>query len=223
MQTHRTVDGAPTPESPDATPAQVASGAAALGASSDRPSRQQPSRHGATAQGRHRGAHQRIPERAPAEHDRRPRQGIERRPRQGRRRAVAHRQGHGRPCASGVLLDRRAGARVGIRSQRGLLGVHVLAHDRGAARGERGARPCPRRRRRRDVEHHRLQGPRDVRAVRRRRRRGGRIGGAAGRAVLFSTSSTRSTARGGPALCMPAGGSARAVVARERSISGCTT
>ena len=91
MQTHRTVDEQrPAAASLDAR--HSASGAAAFGASSDRSSRQQPSRHRATAQGRHRGARQRIPERAPAEHDRRPRQGAERRPRQGRRSAVAHRE-----------------------------------------------------------------------------------------------------------------------------------
>ena len=43
-------------------------------------------------QKRHRRARQRVHERAPAVHDRRPRQGVERRPGQGRRSAIAHRE-----------------------------------------------------------------------------------------------------------------------------------
>ena len=93
MQTQRTVDGAPTPPSPESPHVRSPAVPAALGASSDRASRQRPSRHGASAQGRRRGAHRRIPQGPPAEHHRRHRQGIERRPRHDRRRAVAHRQG----------------------------------------------------------------------------------------------------------------------------------
>jgi hypothetical protein len=40
MQTQRTVDGTLTPESPDTKTREVAGGATALGASSDRASRQ---------------------------------------------------------------------------------------------------------------------------------------------------------------------------------------
>ena len=73
-----------------------------------------------------------------------------------------------------------------------------------------GARDqCAGDRRRRDVEHHRLHRPGDLRAVRRRRRRrgAGRVGRS--RRSASSTSSTRSTAAAAPSLCMPAGGSLR--------------
>ena len=72
--------------------------------------------------------------------------------------------------------DRRV-ARLGIRSERGLFGVHLLDHDRQPAGRERGPRARPGGRRRRHVEHHRLPGSGDVRALRRRRRRGGRVRG----------------------------------------------
>ncbi len=65
------------------------------------------------------------------------------------------------------------------------------------------------RRRRRHVEHHRLHGPRDLRAVRRRRRRRRAVAGARGRSRAFSTSRTRSTAAAARRCCMPAGGSLR--------------
>ena len=58
MQPQRTVDEAPTPTVAGVDARHSDSGAAALGASSDRASRQQPSRDRASAQGRHRGAHQ---------------------------------------------------------------------------------------------------------------------------------------------------------------------
>ena len=69
----------------------------------------------------------------------------------------------------------------------------------------RRARARAGRRRRRDVEHHRLQGSRDLRPVRRRRRRGGRLGGRRARRPRFSTSSTRLTAAAGRrCACRPA-------------------
>ena len=68
--------------------------------------------------------------------------------------------------------DRRD-QRVGIRPRRGLFGLHVLADASATQMVATGAvRARAGRRRRRDVEHHRLHRSRDVRAVRRRRRRG---------------------------------------------------
>ena len=104
--------------------------------------------------------------------------------------------------------DRRA-ARVGLRPERGLLGVHLLADHGEPDGGDRRARSRAGRRRRRDVEHHRLQGSRR-------------------RACCSATAPARSSCpaangddgaildfeheidgSGGPALCMPAGGSLR--------------
>ena len=101
--------------------------------------------------------------------------------------------------------DRRA-PRVGVRSRRGVLGLHVLADDGDADGGDRRARPRAGRRRRRDVEHHRLHRSRDVRALRRRRRRGGAAPADDDepRIIDFAHEIDGS---GGPALCMPAGGS----------------
>ena len=75
--------------------------------------------------------------------------------------------------------------------------------------GERRARARAGGRRRRDVEHHRLQGSRDLRAVRRRRRRGGRVGGATPGDGAILDFEHEIDGSGGPALCMPAGGSLR--------------
>ena len=111
--------------------------------------------------------------------------------------------------------DRRA-SRVGLRPQRRVLGVHLLADDREPAGRHRRARPRAGRRRRRDVEHHRLQGSRDVRALRRRRRRGRRLGRRGRRRARFSISSTRSTAAAAHALFMPGGRQPAAAVARDR-------
>ena len=76
--------------------------------------------------------------------------------------------------STACLLQHKIGAtrRVGLRPRRRVLGVHLRADDGGAARRQRCARPRAGRGRRRDVEHHRLHGPHDLRAVRRRRRRG---------------------------------------------------
>ena len=71
----------------------------------------------------------------------------------------------------------------------------------------RRARVRARGGRRRDVEHHRLHGSRDVRALRRRRGRGRRGAGRARTSRTSSTSRTRSTDPAAPALMMPAGGS----------------
>ena len=60
--------------------------------------------------------------------------------------------------STACLVQHKIGAqqRVGIRPQRRVLGVHLLADDREPDRGERRARSRAGRRRRRDVEHHRL-------------------------------------------------------------------
>ena len=147
MQTQRTVDGAPRHVARfDAR--QVAGGAAALGASSDRASRQRPPRHGASAQGRRRGAHRRLPQGPPAEHHRRHRQGIERRPRHDRRRAVAHRQGQRR--------HRRRGGRVAM--------AHTLSRGvpQRASRPQREEAPDPGPSRRFASREWRTAGDRDV-------------------------------------------------------------
>ena len=80
-----------------------------------------------------------------------------------------------------VAAQDRGDEGLGLRPRRGMLGLHLRADDRHADGGERLDRPRARRRRRRDVEHHRLHRSRDVRALRRRRRRGGPVGGAAWR------------------------------------------
>ena len=102
--------------------------------------------------------------------------------------------------------DRRA-PRVGLRHQRRLLGIHLLADDGEPAGGDRRARARAGRRRRRDVEHHRLHGSLDLRAVRRRRRRGRRVGGAAPGDGAILDFEHEIDGSGGDALCMPAGGS----------------
>ena len=98
--------------------------------------------------------------------------------------------------STACLIQHKIGAHHawGFDLERRLLGVHLLADDREPDGGERRPRPRARGRRRRHVEHHRLQGSRDLRAVRRRRRRGGRLGRRATATARFSTSSTRSTA-----------------------------
>ena len=77
--------------------------------------------------------------------------------------------------------EARHSARVGVRPDGGLLGVHVLA---GGGEPDGGDRHAPARagcRHRRHVEHHRLHRSRHVRALRRRRRRrGGEPGGRRG-------------------------------------------
>ena len=104
----------------------------------------------------------------------------------------------------GAAQDRRA-PRLGLRPERGLLGVHLLADDGQPDGGERRARARAGGRRRRDVEHHRLHGSRDLRAVRRRRRRGGGVGRRSRASRRSSTSSTRSTAAAGRrCACRPA-------------------
>ena len=85
-----------------------------------------------------------------------------------------------------------------------------------------GARARAGRRRRRDVEHHRLHRPRDLRAVRRRRRRGRRLGGRATATAAILDFEHEIDGSGGPALCMPAGGSLRPP-SHETIDSGCTT
>ena len=128
MQTQRTGDGARHVARTDAR--HVASGAAALGAASDRASRQQPSRRGASAQGRRRRAHHRIPQGPPAEHDRRHRQGIERRP-----RTIAAGLSHiGRASDA----HQRRGGRVAM--------AHTLSHrvtSEARASDQRPGRPSP--------------------------------------------------------------------------------
>ena len=102
--------------------------------------------------------------------------------------------------------DRRA-PRLGLRPRRRLFRIHLCADDRHADGRDRRARPRAGGRRRRDVEHHRLH------AIGRR-------------ACCSATAPARSCSRrrpttsrriidfaheidgsGGPALCMPAGGS----------------
>ena len=101
--------------------------------------------------------------------------------------------------------DRRAQG-LGLRSLGGVLGVHLLADRRQSDDRRRRRQACAGDRRRRDVEHHRLHRSRDLRAVRRRRGRGG--------ARPVATTDYRHPrlraqvdGSGGPALCMPAGGS----------------
>ena len=77
----------------------------------------------------------------------------------------------------------RCEPRVGIRPGRRLFGLPLCADDGDAHGCERSPRARAGRGRRRDVEHHRLQGSDDLRIVRRRCRRSGPVGRGAGRAV----------------------------------------
>ena len=132
-----------------------------------------------------RTGHSRAAHRRSRRRDLRPREGgLARRHRAGRPDARRHRlhrrrhdhaghdvSEHGVPAPA---QDRRDQG-VGVRSRRGLLGVHLRADDRGAPGGVGHDRARAGRRRRRDVEHSRLHRSHDLRAVRRRRRRGGRL------------------------------------------------
>ena len=137
----------------------------------------------------------------------------ERRPHARRHRRHHRRDGDARHDVSEHRVpdsaqDRRA-SRVGLRPERRLLGVHLRALDREPVCRDRRARARARGRHRRDVEHHRLQGSRHLRDLRRRRRRRRRLGGHGrgdGRIIDFEH---EIDGGGGPALCMPAGGSLR--------------
>ena len=119
--------------------------------------------------------------------------------------------------STACLVQHKIGAHHawGFDLERRLLGVHLLADDREPDGGERRARSRAGRRRRRDVEHHRLQGSGDLRAVRRRRRRVSscRRRRAGDGAILDFEHEIDGS--GGPALCMPAGGSLQPAVARD--------
>ena len=120
--------------------------------------------------------------------------------------------------STACLVQTKIGAtrRVGIRPRRRVLGLHLRADD-GGADGVRRRQPArARHRRRRDVEHHRLHRSHDLRALRRRCGRGGRRGHRRSTTSASSTSRTTSTAAAATALCMPAGGSLQAGVARNR-------
>ena len=120
--------------------------------------------------------------------------------------------------STACLIQDKIGAHHawGFDLERRLLGVHLLADDGEPDGGDRRARARAGGRRRRDVEHHRLQGSRDLRAVRRRRRRGGgrRRRRTATASILDFEHEIDGS--GGDALCMPAGGSLQPAVARDR-------
>ena len=169
---------------------------------------------------------------APGRRDVGPRQGSGARgDRAGGSHARRHRRHRGRHRHAGHDVsehrlphsgqDRRA-SRVGLRHQRRLLGVHLLADDGEPAGGDRGARARAGGRRRRDVEHPRLHRPLDLRAVRRRRRRGRGVRGGRRRRrdSRFRARDRRQRRR----RAVHAGRrQPAAAVARDRSISGCTT
>ena len=111
--------------------------------------------------------------------------------------------------STACLLQDKIGAtqRVGLRSRRCVLGFHLCADHRGAAGGQRCARPRAGRRRRRDVEHHRLHGSHHLRAVRRWRRRRRDVARRPTPSLGSVDFECEIDGSGGPALCMPAGGS----------------
>ena len=118
--------------------------------------------------------------------------------------------------STACLLQHKIGAhaRVGLRSRRRMLGF-TYALTTAAQMVASGAHEHALvGRRRRDVEHHRLHRSHDMRAVRRRRRRGGGLAGG-GRDVSIVDFECEIDGSGGPALCMPAGGSLQAGVARD--------
>ena len=102
--------------------------------------------------------------------------------------------------------DRRI-ERVGLRPHRRLLGLYVRADDGGAHRRVGRQPACAGRRRRRDVEHHRLHRPHDLRPVRRRRRARSLSRPATDDGIGILDFENYVDGSGGPALCMPAGGS----------------
>jgi 3-oxoacyl-[acyl-carrier-protein] synthase-3 len=104
--------------------------------------------------------------------------------------------------------DRRA-ACVGFRLERGLLRVHLFSHHCQSVCRQRRARSRAGGRRRRDVEHHRLQGSSDLRAVRRWCRRLRRFRPAKPGEPHIIDFEHEVDGGGGSALCMPAGGSAK--------------
>ena len=113
--------------------------------------------------------------------------------------------------STACLLQHKIGAhaRLGLRPERRLLGVHLLADDRQPDRGDRRARARAGRRRRRDVEHHRLQGsrrPACCSATAPAPWSSRRPADGDGAILDFEHEIDGS---GGPALCMPAGGSLR--------------
>ena len=122
-----------------------------------------------------------------------------------------------RACCRTSLARTTRGASISRR----LFRLHLFADDRDADGGHRRVRPRAGGRRRRDVEHHRLHRPDDVRAVRRWRR-----------AVVLSPAADDEPhiidfahmidGSGGHALCMPAGGSKHAGV-QATVDHGCTT
>ena len=111
--------------------------------------------------------------------------------------------------STACLLQHKIGAprRVGIRYQRGVFGVHLRVDDGESDRRQRSARARARGRRRRDVQHHRLQGSRDLRHFRRRSRRGCRQRRSRRRTGRILDFEHEIDGGGGPSLCMPAGGS----------------
>jgi 3-oxoacyl-[acyl-carrier-protein] synthase-3 len=95
---------------------------------------------------------------------------------------------------------------LGLRSRRRLFRFHLRA-DRRHADGRLGrARTRAGGRGRHHVEHHRLSGSNHLHPVRRRRRRRGGLGAAEGEPAIIDFAH-EIDGSGGPALCMPAGGS----------------
>ena len=112
---------------------------------------------------------------------------------------------------------------LGLRSRRRLFRLHLCADRRHADGRDRRARSRAGGRRRHDVEHHRLSRSHHLHPVRRRRRRGGAVARPAEDEPAIIDFAHEIDGSGGPALCMPAGGSRHAGVARDRRQPPCTT
>ena len=105
----------------------------------------------------------------------------------------------------------------GVQSRSGLLGIRVRPRRRGSVHSVGAGAACARHRRRDDVAHHRLDGSRDVRAVRRRRR----CGDPRGRRDSPASSIRRWAPTGATASCSTPRAASRRAIASRATLRPC--